>query len=212
MGIRPGWATGPGLCRDKGKLASYEPAFRYFHWVGMIVQQVWFVWDALVNIAVLVVRTSVPDQDTTYSTQYRNICWQINSQQLGRSAQWSTKRTWHQCFYPEEKHKYDSTKVTWDRTISFLVKFYPINIICTIFVTWKLLQSYKYLFVQNFMSVYYPRVASLCSGTKMWMLIITPLVLIRLVSGCLQCCSAAVLQCCMCHYNDWWLLTSARHK
>ena len=69
MGIRLGWDTGPGLCRDKGKLASYEPAFRYFHWVGMIVQQVWFVWDALVNIAVLVLRTSVRDQDTTYSIQ-----------------------------------------------------------------------------------------------------------------------------------------------
>ena len=57
--------------------------------------------------------------------------------------------------------------------------------------------------MQNFMSVYYPRVASLCSGTKMWMLIITPLVLIRLVSGCLQCCSAAVL-----HVSSQWLVSA----
>ena len=31
MGILFCWATGTALCRDKVKLASYEPAFGYFH-------------------------------------------------------------------------------------------------------------------------------------------------------------------------------------
>ena len=111
---------------------------------------------------------------------------------MGRSAQWSTKRT--------------SALLSRGKTIAIPLKVlhnkwhYKSNI--TAFHLWcnwyvRTIDHHENfnkvtdkLLCQN-ICLYHPRVASLCSCTEMWMLIITPLVLIRPVSGCLQCCSAA---------------------